>query len=696
MLPISYLISFFLLWSSSLAQEGDETPSIEVPPPLTDANFDTVTSKNLHVIEFFSPYCHHCKNLAPVWESTYVDFFEESKSLNISFHQVNCVESGDLCTREDIRFYPCIRLYGPDGFIKAYPSNYKKREEDFIKFARQEAMDSNNLDLLKLESKSELVNDEQLFRLLMEPQDEPVLVSFWPSSDFSNMNEPYSFDHCSDCFSHQRVWRAVSNKLLSKEIKSVHFNCQNPTENSKNSVICREMAFTGLLEGKDSRFDTLPRYAVILPNRKSGNVIKYPFGSEYASLDSLVDFAFRAVENSQPKLITSDQIMNFISEDFDPIKDSLKNEEIMMVFKYDEKTSVEEDFQYLEQLIEPLLKIPNVRLFKSTDDLIALNKKIYEELYQKFNVDPPLPINEEFFIINSFTQSPTFFLYKRKNYLPNVFPGYSTTETRNLDTILQWLKMDAAPLLNELSPDNYERLVHFNDEYFEKMVIQLVDTKNEKFKEGSRKLLESLTIAAHQFEILRNQNLYDDLLSERLDKKTYVESLKASNSPSTEIIQALQKEIYYKYNHRVLFTYLDMKKYSKLLVDRGFTVNDRDYKTGDIIVAEKGSNKFYYERDRNGEYIDQNSLPYVLSALNFPNKYPLMKMRRTLLKSPFSSSFRFMDQIHQFGVLGYSTLVAVFYLLFKCPNAIRNYRIKKRYLSKRDTQGLLGKKGKQG
>jgi thiol-disulfide isomerase/thioredoxin len=82
---------------------------------LTGDNFDTVTSRGPWLVEFYSPYCHHCRHFAPTWDkvSEYVkNETQEGKgpTAGIGMAQVNCATCGDLCSAQNVKGYPHIRM----------------------------------------------------------------------------------------------------------------------------------------------------------------------------------------------------------------------------------------------------------------------------------------------------------------------------------------------------------------------------------------------------------------------------------------------------------------------------------------------------------------------------------------------------------------------------------------------------------
>lgn len=82
---------------------------------LTAATFNSTIASGTWLIEFFSPYCGHCRHFAPTWRDLADYVFEENrvgkgKTIGVKMGQVNCIVSGDLCGEQKIAGYPTLRM----------------------------------------------------------------------------------------------------------------------------------------------------------------------------------------------------------------------------------------------------------------------------------------------------------------------------------------------------------------------------------------------------------------------------------------------------------------------------------------------------------------------------------------------------------------------------------------------------------
>jgi len=75
---------------------------------LTPANFKSVVSpEKLILVEFFAPWCGHCKALAPQYE----DAATALKDKGIKLAKVNCVDEPDLCQSHGVQGYPTLKIF---------------------------------------------------------------------------------------------------------------------------------------------------------------------------------------------------------------------------------------------------------------------------------------------------------------------------------------------------------------------------------------------------------------------------------------------------------------------------------------------------------------------------------------------------------------------------------------------------------
>ncbi|KAF8639921.1 hypothetical protein AX17_001172 [Amanita inopinata Kibby_2008] len=83
---------------------------------LTAATFDDlVKPEPLILVEFFAPWCGHCKALAPHYEEAATTLKEK----NIKLAKVDCVEEAELCQLHGVQGYPTLKVFR-NGDAKNY------------------------------------------------------------------------------------------------------------------------------------------------------------------------------------------------------------------------------------------------------------------------------------------------------------------------------------------------------------------------------------------------------------------------------------------------------------------------------------------------------------------------------------------------------------------------------------------------
>lgn len=73
-------------------------------------------------VEFYSPYCGHCRKFAPTWKSLTLSGFDETHD-RFAFAQLDCVANGDACASQKISGYPTMWLYQDGKQIEEYTSS---------------------------------------------------------------------------------------------------------------------------------------------------------------------------------------------------------------------------------------------------------------------------------------------------------------------------------------------------------------------------------------------------------------------------------------------------------------------------------------------------------------------------------------------------------------------------------------------
>nr|1X5D_A Chain A, Protein disulfide-isomerase A6 [Homo sapiens] len=79
---------------------------------LTDDSFDknVLDSEDVWMVEFYAPWCGHCKNLEPEWAAAASEVKEQTKG-KVKLAAVDATVNQVLASRYGIRGFPTIKIF---------------------------------------------------------------------------------------------------------------------------------------------------------------------------------------------------------------------------------------------------------------------------------------------------------------------------------------------------------------------------------------------------------------------------------------------------------------------------------------------------------------------------------------------------------------------------------------------------------
>ncbi len=97
-------------WDATKNQKiGDNNPPI-IQPSAAYLNIP-ISGDDVHIVEFYAPWCPHCQNFKPVYIALAKEITKRSINVNVFFHAVSCTLNSDVCTTYNIAGYPTFLAY---------------------------------------------------------------------------------------------------------------------------------------------------------------------------------------------------------------------------------------------------------------------------------------------------------------------------------------------------------------------------------------------------------------------------------------------------------------------------------------------------------------------------------------------------------------------------------------------------------
>jgi len=169
----NYSLILFLIYSFVLNfSHCDEVISNVIV--LGPSNFTDLISKSDFLVEFYAPWCGHCKQLAPTWEKLATNLHGQNSPVRVGKVDCNHEENRLLCNDYGVTGYPTIKLVKKTGEYFTYKG--ERNLDSFLDFVKG---GGKNLPPEKVKTNYEKMWDELLkdFNYLIETK-KAALASF--------------------------------------------------------------------------------------------------------------------------------------------------------------------------------------------------------------------------------------------------------------------------------------------------------------------------------------------------------------------------------------------------------------------------------------------------------------------------------------------------------------------------------------
>lgn len=674
----------------------NEADGDTLPAELNMETFDAFTAEHLTLVEFYSPFCSHCKDLAPIWKEAFKVSKDDQEALDVHMRQVNCVQFGDLCLREAIRFYPNLRLYAPQQegkakFVDSYPKALGRTPENFHKYLRNVAVEYLGK---QLASASVELDTDTAMKMVAGELAEPYMVALFPVA--SEAFQPNTDDssgaglmlQCLDCAEYVARWSRLLN-LVATVAKTAHIPCHT------NPNLCKLLGFGEL---GDRSLALLPRYVMFVP-RGAGR-IRFDYTAK-PTVPDMQRFVTKMAHNYRYDMISINEL-----EDLAALRLELPTEpqdlyyplsnKIALVFVFNKDLVTPEDKRIMPYLLQLATDLPfDVSLYTLwSPKFPAALEHQSKSLTHFVNLDltfHDVPFNRKMFLMTLLSSSPTLYIFKENSLIPAVYQNFAIEDLRMPEKFEPFVQQNLYPWLTELTPDLYSH-------YFSKkgapnkddlkVVITFLSPSNGN---GNKEIFHNVSLAQHQHHIERKEYYYNKVMAAREEKDKKVQEMKQNNEDSVSIIQQMRENVPHLFDHHdVKFTFVDIEQYPDFARNHGLNIDGHVYKSGDTIVVSK--NQFlYWDATLDGRQLTTNredlrtTLKYLLDPTLFKGRVITSK----LVGSPYHRHLRYLDFMHQHGVVGYVVVMFVCVLLYQgLKRAVR------RSPGARRTTGIIGNMSK--
>ncbi|WCJ43032.1 Protein disulfide isomerase-like 2-2 [Euphorbia peplus] len=162
---ISATLALVLAVASSVTAEDVVT--------LAGENFEKEVGKDrAALVEFYAPWCGHCKKLAPEYEKLAASF---KKAKSVLIGKVDCDAHKSLCSKYDVSGYPTLKWF-PKGTLEPKKYEGERTAEALAEFVNSEG--GTNVKVAALPSSVRVLSPDNFNKVVLD-ETKDVLVEFY-------------------------------------------------------------------------------------------------------------------------------------------------------------------------------------------------------------------------------------------------------------------------------------------------------------------------------------------------------------------------------------------------------------------------------------------------------------------------------------------------------------------------------------
>ncbi|OTF70069.1 disulfide-isomerase A3-like protein, partial [Euroglyphus maynei] len=161
---------------------------------LTQEDFDSaIQQHDTILVEFFAPWCGHCKRLAPEYDSAASKLKNNDPPIPLAKVDCTADEGKEVCSKYGVSGYPTLKIFKNGEFSSEY--NGPRQADGIVKYMRSKVGPASRLftDKSSLESAMEKASDVIVLGVFEKDGSSDMQTAFMKSAD--KLRENVYFAH---------------------------------------------------------------------------------------------------------------------------------------------------------------------------------------------------------------------------------------------------------------------------------------------------------------------------------------------------------------------------------------------------------------------------------------------------------------------------------------------------------------------